>query len=146
MIREWINSYVRKIFRIGLSDFFKQFSEYQSKNLILLGKISTKLTRILMIEAELAAELKELTGQMEKVFAEVKFTTDEMRQTISALETQLAAAMAEINREISSETLEALNKLKANIQMIDDLTPDVVMIPNEDPAPEVPVEEPNPTE
>lgn len=81
--------------------------------------------RIVMTQKELADQLTALTGQVQKIGTE----TAALEQKVNDLESALNAG-----GDVSPEVQTALDALKAQVQVVDDLVPDPTPAPTPDPA------------
>jgi len=99
----------------------------------LLRPLNHHLWRIRMDQAQLAAEMQQVSAQLDKIGAESAATL----QKVADLEAALASSTG-----VSQEVQDAFTALKAQVQRVDDMVPDAAPAPAPEPAPAPPAEEP----
>lgn len=89
--------------------------------------IHEKLNIIMATQAELVADIKAATEQLKKVDGEVKT----LQGSVDTLKTKVAELEAIIAQggTIGQELVDAVAELKAQVQVVDDNVPDVVVPP-----------------
>lgn len=86
------------------------------KLFIELKSINQKLITMAKTQAELAAEMNQISAQLTKVAGESKQTLDKVKELEEALNSQ---------ENVSPELQSAFDNLKAQVLVVDDLIPDV---------------------
>ena len=88
------------------------------------GNYKTKLDRIIMNQAELAAGLKAIQTQVGKVAAEQAAKSDALIAKVAELEAVIAAG-----GDVTQEVTDALDGVKTALQALDDVIPDAPPTP-----------------
>lgn len=81
-----------------------------------IKSINLKLATMAKTQAELAADMNVVTGQIAKIAGESKQTLEKVKQLEDALNNQ---------ENVSPELQSAFDSLKAQVLVVDDLIPDV---------------------
>lgn len=92
--------------------------------------IHLKVSRIMVTETELAADMRATKAQADKVNAELRGKMNDLNTKIDTLQATIDSA----GTDVPAEVLSAWNDVKASLQTVDDIVPDVPA-PSEPPAP-----------